>query len=148
MYTALSSLKNYDNLFFIGKIKKSVIKVNKDALLEYGCLKQNDLFFTIKRTVISGDTNTVLVHNVRSFPRHLDNIVSDKRIINNDVIGFTETQIKPSDCTSKIIGTLSFFNINFNNYENKFLILAQGCRNYVALLNKFDASEVSKFQET
>ena len=148
MHTALSSLKNYDNLFFIGKIKKSVIKVNKDALLEYGCLKQNDLFSTIKRTVISGDTTTVLVHNVRSFPRHLDNIVSDKRIINNDVIGFTETQIKPSDCTSKIIGTLSFFNINFNNYENKFLILAQGCRNYVALLNKFDASEVCKFQET
>ena len=69
-------------------------------------------------------------------------------MISNDIIGFTETQIKPSDCTSKIKEKLNFFNINFNNHENRFLSLAYGCRNYIALLNKFDANGVSKFQET
>ena len=37
------------------------------------------------------------MHNVRSLSKHVDDIVSDKRIINNDIIGFTETQISLSD---------------------------------------------------
>ena len=65
MYTALSRVKTYDNLYCIAEFKKSVIKIDKDALLEYERLKQNDLFSTIKRNALSGDTVTVLVHNVR-----------------------------------------------------------------------------------
>ena len=99
------------------------MKVNKDVLLEYERLKQNDLFSSVKRNAISCNTVTVLVHNVRSLPRHVDDILSDNRIINDDIIGFTETQIKPSDSTSKIIETLNDFNIKFNDNENKFLSL-------------------------
>ena len=95
-------------------------------MLEYERLKQNDLFSTVKRNAISGDTVTVLVHNVRSLPRHVNDILSDNRIINNDIIGFTETQIKPSDSTSKIIETLNVFNINFNNSENNFFKFSLG----------------------
>ena len=65
-------MKTYDNVYCIGEFKKSAINVNKDALLEYEHLKQNDLFSTIKRNAISGDTVTVLVLNVRSLPRHVD----------------------------------------------------------------------------
>ena len=134
MYTSLSRVKTYDNLYCIGEFEKSAIKVTKDALLEYERLKQNDLFSTIK-------TVTALANNLRSLPRHVDYIVSDNRIINNNIIGFTETQIKPSDSTCKIIETLNLFNINFNNNDNKFLSLAY--RNDVAVLNKFDANGVS-----
>ena len=56
-----------------------------------------------------------------SLPRHVDDIVSDNRIINNNITGFKETQIKSSDSTCKIIETLKLPNINFNNNENKFL---------------------------
>ena len=118
MYTWFSRVKTYDNLYCIGEFKKSAIKVNKDALLEYERLKQNDLFSTIKRNVSSGDTVTVLVHNVRSLPRHVDHILSDNRIINNNIEEFTETQMKQSDSTCKIIKTLNLFDINFNNNEN------------------------------
>ena len=38
---------------------------------------------------------------------------------------------------------MNLFNINFNNNENKFLSLAYGCRNNVAVLNKFNANGVS-----
>ena len=86
-----------------------MIKVNKHALLEYELLKQNDLFSTIKRNAISCDTVTVLVHIVRSLSRHVDDLVSDNRIINSNIIGFTETQIKQSYSTYKIIETLNFF---------------------------------------
>ena len=43
MYTALSRVKTY-NRYFIGEFKKSVIEVNKDALLKYERLKQNFYF--------------------------------------------------------------------------------------------------------
>ena len=37
----------------------------------------------------------------------------------------------------------NLFKINFSDNENKFLSLAYGCRNYVAVLNKFDGNAVS-----
>ena len=60
--------------------------------------------------------------------------------MNNDLIEFKETQINLSDSTCKIIQGLNFFNINFNNNENEFLSLAYGCKNDVAVLDKFDAN--------
>ena len=79
MYTALSRVKAYANLYCIGEFKKCSIKVNKDALLKYERLKQNDLFPTIKSNTISVYTVTVLVHNVRSLPKHIDDILNDSR---------------------------------------------------------------------
>ena len=43
---------------------------------------------------------------MRSLPRHVDDILSDNRITNNDIIGFRETQIKTSDSTCKIIESM------------------------------------------
>ena len=114
------------------------MKVNKDALLEYERLKENDLFSTLKRSIISDDTITILIHNVRSLSKHVNDIVIDSRIMNNDVIGLIETQIDLSDSTCRIVEKLNFFNINFNNSEDKFLSLAYGPRNNVAVLDKFE----------
>ena len=105
--------------------------------MENKCLEQNALFSTIKIRAI------FFIHDLRSIPRHVDDIVSDKRIINRDIIGFTETQIEPSDSTCKIKETLNLFNINFNNNEAKYLNLVYRCRNDVGVLNKFDANGVS-----
>ena len=115
---------------------------SKDTLPKYGHLKLNDLFSTMKST-ISDDSVTIVVHNVMSLSKHADNIVSDNKIISNYAIVFTETQINPSDSTSKIIETVDFFNINFNNNEIEFLSLDSRCRKDVAALDKFSANEVS-----
>ena len=66
--------------------------------------------------------------------------------MNNDLIEFKETQINLSDSTCKIIQGSNFFNINFNNNENEFLSLAYGCKNDVAVLDKFDANGASIFR--
>ena len=131
--TALSSVKTYDNLYCIREFKKSSIKVKK-KILEYGRPKQNNSFSTIKRNTISDDTIAVLVQ---------DDIVKEDRITNNDIIGFTKSQINQSDSTRKIIETFNFFNIDFNNNKCKFLSLAYGCKNDAAVLDKFDANGVS-----
>ena len=109
----LSRVKTYGNLYYIGKCSKS----------EYEYQKQNRFFPTIKRNTILDDNLKILVHNVRSLSKLVDDIgsdnrminnvmVSEDRMINNDIIGFTETQINPSDSTCKIVETLIFFNIN------------------------------------
>ena len=41
--------------------------------------------------------------------------------------------------------TLSLLNSNFNKNEHKFLSLTYGCRNNIAILDKFDANGVSIF---
>ena len=41
------------------------------------------------------------------------------------------------DSTCKITETLFFFNFDSNNNENKWLSLAEGCRNNVDILDKF-----------
>ena len=68
-----------------------------------------------KKNTISDDTLTIFFHNVGSLSNHLGDIVSDDRIINNDVIGFIEAQINLSDSTCRLIETLNFFNVRFNN---------------------------------
>ena len=57
---------------------------------------------------------------MRSLSKHVYDIVSDGRIMNNDIIGLTETQIILSDSTCRIVETLNFFNINFHNSEENF----------------------------
>ena len=86
IYTALSRVKTYDNLYCMGELKKSEIRIKKDALFEYERLKQNALFSTIKRNNISYNTIAVFLHNVRSLSKHIDDVVSDDRIINNDIV--------------------------------------------------------------
>ena len=66
---------------------------------------------------------TVFVH-VTSLSKHIDDIESNDRIINNYIMGFTETKINPADSPGKIIKRLNLFSISFNNNENKFLSLA------------------------
>ena len=38
-----------------------------------------------------------IVHNAQSLSKHIDDIISDDRIIDNDILGFTETKIRLSD---------------------------------------------------
>ena len=76
---------------------------------------------------------------------NVDDIVSDERIIYNDITVFTKTQINPSDSTGKIIETLDFLDISFNNNKGDSLILAYGCRNNVAVLDEFNTNGVPIF---
>ena len=108
-------------------------------------LKQNDLFSTIKRNNISDNTITVFVHNARSLSKHINDIACNDRIINKDIIAFTEIQINLSDSSCKIMETFKFFRINFDNDRNKFLSLAYECRNDVLILDKFDTNGVLIF---
>ena len=47
-----------------------------------------------KKKSFSGDTIPVLVHSVRSLPRYVDDILTDNRIIINNITGNTNQTIR------------------------------------------------------
>ena len=93
MQTALSKVANYDKLFCKGELNTSSMRVNNSALDQYERLRQNSSFHIIEREAISKDSTTLLLLNLRSMLRHEPEIASDNRLINNYILGFTETQI-------------------------------------------------------
>ena len=60
------------------------MKVNKDALIVYERLNEM-IFSTVKRDTFLDNTHTITFHNTRSLPKHVGDIVSSGRIINNDI---------------------------------------------------------------
>ena len=50
---------------------------------------------------------TIFVHYVRSLSKHIDDVVNDARWKSNDIIGYTETQVNPSNSTRKTTETVS-----------------------------------------
>ena len=68
--------------------------MNSSSLEEYERLRQNSIFDIIEKVVISEDTTTLLLVNVQSLLKYVFDIVSDNRLINNDILCFTETQIQ------------------------------------------------------
>ena len=103
------------------------------------------LFSTLKGNFLYYDALTILVLNMGSFSKYVDDIVSDDRLVNTDIMAFTNIQIISPDSTCKIGKPLNFFKINFNNDGNKHSSLVYGCINNIAILDKFDASGVCFF---
>ena len=58
----------------------------------------------------------ILIHNVRSLSKDIDDIVSD----DNRIMLITEKSIILSDSTWKIFKLVNLFKIKFNNNENSF----------------------------
>ena len=101
--------------------------MNTSSLEEYERLRQNSIFDTIEKVTISEDTTTLVLVNIRSLLKHALDIAIDNRLINNDILCFTETQIQPHYFASTIESLFKNFVIYFNNNSNKFLSLAYGC---------------------
>ena len=83
-------------------------------MFEYEHWKQNDLYSSIKLSNILDNTITTFPSNAQALSKEINDMVSEDRIINNNIIGFTETQTHSSDFTCKTIKALNFFNINFS----------------------------------
>ena len=63
---------------------------------------------------------TIFTMNVRSLAKHTQDFVNDYRVLKNEVVGFTETQIKPSDSTCLKNEVIKEYYMNYNKNENKF----------------------------
>ena len=120
MYTALSRVTTYNGLFLTGEFKKSAIKANVGAEKEYERLRKDNIFDSIEKYLVSNDSLTLVLLNSRSLAKHVLDISKDQRLLNNDFICFTETQVKPTHSVSQISENLKNFTMYFNNNEDQF----------------------------
>ena len=80
---------------------------------------------------------TIFSLNVQSLAKYVNDFLDNCLTVDvwkNDVIGFTETQMKLSDSASRIDDLLKAFNMNFNNNDDKFLNLPYGCQDDIAII--------------
>ena len=75
--------------------------------------------------------------------KNVSSIVHNRRFLENDVIRYNKTQMKPSGSTSRRDKELKDFNMNFGNSEDKFLDLDNGCENHIVIIRKFDINSIS-----
>lgn len=75
--------------------------------------------------------------------KNVSSIVHNRRFLENDVIRYNKTQMKPSGSTSRRGKELKDFNMNFGNSEGKFLDLDNGCENHIVIIRKFDINRIS-----
>ena len=79
---------------------------------------------------------------MRSLAKHVNDILHDHRCLKNTFIGFTETQMKPSNSSIIADDTIKDFKINLNNTDDKFSSLAYGCQDDIAIIRKCDINVI------
>ena len=101
MYVALSKIRNFQGLFLTGIFCKEAIKASAEASKEYERLLNTASFISAPVVVPSYNSLFFTLINTRSLKNHPIDIVSDSRLIENNIFFLTETQLCPSsDITS------------------------------------------------
>ena len=117
--------------------------MNVSALQEYERLRQNSIFENIEKICVTNDTITILLLNVKSLSKHSCDIETDDRIMSNDVLCFTKTQLQYQHSLNGIKQDFENFRIFFNNNDNKFLSLAYAFQKDLTLITQEDFQGVS-----
>ena len=108
--------------------------MNIFAFLEYERFCQNSIFENIEEICVTDDTITILLLNVRSLSKHARDIKSDVRLMSNDVLYLTETQLQHQHLRNGIEQDFENFRIFFNNNDKKFLSLAYAFQKDLTLI--------------
>ena len=94
MYVALRRIRSVEKRGFFGNYNRATIKVKLMPGKEYFRLQTESQLQTIPVTQIKGNTLTVTLLNTHSLRKHLDDILSDKHLLCNDIMGLTETHLE------------------------------------------------------
>ena len=93
-YVALSRVKAVTDLYILGDVNKKAIRADKRIEIEYERLRalQNFDDSSANITFKSSSSNTVItLLNIRSLKRHYLDVMHDNKIVESDVMAFTET---------------------------------------------------------
>jgi len=96
-YVALSRVTKLENLY-IRELNEKSIKISKDVADEMKRLRSKmSLFSDVPQLISSGRVFQLLFQNVRSFHKHYQDILSDHRYSELDLIIFAETKLSTAD---------------------------------------------------
>ena len=114
LYIVLSRVTSIDNIFLIRKYNRNVFKVNESAVVENSRL-QEKRFETINTDYVECNSLTVSLLNTRSLKRHAADISRARRLIENNILCLTESQITNDTDVAEIKEQLRTFEIYLNS---------------------------------
>ena len=127
VYVALSRVRALSDLFIVGDIDQASVRADKRIEKEYERLRALQNFDDSSADIIrkSNSHNIVVtLLDIRSLKKHYADVRDDIKIVESDIIAFTETRLKQYQNTDSIENALSEFQIFFQNQSNDFLSLA------------------------
>ena len=123
----MSRVKALSDLSLVGDINTKSIRADKLIETEYGRLQTSQNFDDSSANIISkSDAHNVVITllNIRSFKKHYLDVRHDSKIVESDIMAFTETRLTDQHNTNDIENALSEFQIIFQNQSNDFFNLA------------------------
>ena len=117
-------MTNIQGIFLTGSFKQDAIKASESAAQEYDRLHDEALFTPPIVQSPLPTTLSVTLLNTRSKKKHAADIASDWRLMNNDILFLTETQLSPGSDVNEIQTILDQFSISFNMSDYRFSSLA------------------------
>ena len=127
VYVALSRVKALSDLSLVGDINTKSNRADKQIEPEYERLRASQNFDDSSANIISKSNahNVIItVLNTRSLKKHYLDVRYDSKIVESDIMAFTESRLKDLHDTNDIENALSEFQIIFQNQSNDFLSLA------------------------
>ena len=127
VYVALSRIKALSDLSLVSDINTKGIRTDKLIETEYERLRASQNFDDSSASIISksyAHNVVITLLNIRSLRKHYPDVRHDSKIVESDIMAFTETRLKDQHGTDDIKNALNEFQIIFQNQSNDFLSLA------------------------
>ena len=93
MYVALSHVTDIKNLHLIGTYNQNAFPVNSYVTSEYDRLQESSYFIPCSTLNMNSSSLTVSLLNTRSLRGHLQDVVKDKNLVENNPWCLTEIQV-------------------------------------------------------
>ena len=134
IYVALSRVTSLDGLYVLGYFSVKSVRADPRALNEYNRMRTERSLYDSESEDLNDSSLTTSLLNTRSLNKHLIDIAHDERLLKNDVICLTETQLSAlSNHQSSLV--LEDFKVIFNNREDKFQSIAVYSKCEIAIVS-------------
>ena len=151
MYVALNRIRNSQGMFLTGMFCKEAIKASTEASKEYDRLLNTAAFISAPVVVPSYNSLFFTLIYTRSLKSDASDIASDSRLMENNILLLTETQLRPASDITSFESVLHEFLIdcNMNNHcFSSFAICYQGSIKICDDPQKFDGITIVKVHKS
>ena len=122
MYVALSRVTDIKNLHLSGTYNRNAFQVNSNVTSEYNRLRESICFIPCSTLNVNSNCLTVSLLNISSLRRHLQDIVKDKNLMENDLSCLAKIQVCRENDVSDIKQQLDTYEVHLNvegdRYQN------------------------------
>ena len=98
MYVTLSRVTDIKNLHLIETYSRNAFQVNSNVTSEYNRLRDSSYSIPCSALNVNSSSLTVSLLNTASLRRHLQDILKDKNLMENDLLCLTEIQVMKMMC--------------------------------------------------